>query len=205
MKHSDKEIIPLYHDNHLLILEKPAGISTQPDFHEKAKKWVKKALNKPGNVFLEPIHRLDKPVGGIIVFAKTSKALSRLNESMRKKEIHKVYLAWVEGVVPECGTLENFLSRGEFRAFESTSGKKAVLHFKRLKIQKNRSLVEVVLETGRYHQIRLQFSLLGHPICGDQKYGAKEKSEKIALHHVQLTFPHPIQKHFLTILASSSF
>jgi 23S rRNA pseudouridine1911/1915/1917 synthase len=204
MKFSDKEkwgthLESIFCDNHLLILKKPAGISTQPDFHEMAKSWVKEAFSKPGNVFLEPLHRLDKPVSGMVLFARTSKALSRLNETMRERKIQKFYLGWVEGIVPEKGTLEHCLIHGNFRAHVDSEGKKAILHFRRLETKKNASLVEIELVTGRYHQIRAQFGAKGHPILGDQKYGAKEMRGKIALHHHKLLFPHPISKEEITV------
>lgn len=203
MKFSGKEkwgilLEPIFCDNHLLVLEKPAGIATQPDFHENAKIWVKEHFRKPGNVFLEPIHRLDKPVGGLILFARTSKALTRLNEAMRERRIRKFYLAWVEGTIDEEGTLEHSLRHGNFRAHIDPNGKKAILHFKRLEVKKNASLVEIELETGRYHQIRAQFAAIGHPILGDQKYGAKERRENIALHHHKFIISHPVSKKEIT-------
>ena len=164
---------PIYCDNHLLVLEKPAGIATQPDFHEAAKGWVKEAFSKPGNVFLEPIHRLDRPASGIVVFARTSKALSRLNEAMRQKKMKKFYIAKVEGEVEEEGVLEHLLIHGDFRAYVDPKGKIALLRFRRIALTKTHSVVEVELETGRYHQIRAQFAAIGHPIVGDGKYGSR--------------------------------
>jgi len=189
---------PIFCDNHLLVLDKPAGIATQPDFHELAKNYIKEAFNKPGKVFLEPIHRLDKPVGGLVLFARTSKALSRMNEAMREKKLKKIYRARVEGIVEETGTLKHFLTHGEYRALIDPNGKEAILHFERLEIFGDNSHVEIELETGRYHQIRAQFSAIGHPILGDQKYGAKKRQENIALHHYKLQFPHPISKQEIT-------
>lgn len=182
----------MYVDNHLLILEKPAGIATQPDFHERAKSWLKKAFAKPGDVFLEPIHRLDQPVSGIVLFARTSKALSRLNASMRKGDIQKFYLGWVEGVIQEKGTLKHYLRHGSHKAEIDPQGKLSILHFHRQQVHAECSLVEITLETGRYHQIRKQFSEIGHPICGDVKYGAK-KERRLFLHHHKIIFPHPIK------------
>ncbi|NGX60378.1 MAG: Ribosomal large subunit pseudouridine synthase D [Chlamydiae bacterium] len=196
---------PIFCDNHLLVLEKPAGIATQPDFHEDARAWVQEAFAKPGKAFLEPIHRLDKPVSGIVLFARTSKALQRLNEAMRKKQMRKFYLAWVEGIIEKEGTLEHNLIHGNFRAHIDTRGKKAILHFRRLETKKNTSLVEIELETGRYHQIRAQFAAIGHPILGDQKYGAKDKRDKIALHHYMLKIPHPVSKEEITYRCPASF
>lgn len=203
MKYCDKDK-PIYCDNHILVLEKPPGVATQPDFHDFAKSYIKEAYAKPGNVFLEPIHRLDKPVGGLVLFARTSKALSRMNEAMRQKKLKKIYHAWVEGITEEEGTLRHFLTHGEFRALIDPNGKEAILHFKRLKTRGNSSLVEIELETGRYHQIRAQFAAIGHPVIGDQKYGAKQKKEKIALYHHQMTFSHPISKEEITCRSTLS-
>ncbi len=196
---------PIYCDNHLLVLNKPAGVATQPDFHEEARAWVKESFSKPGNVFLEPIHRLDKPVGGIVVFARTSKALSRLNAAMREKRIRKTYIAKVEGVVEKEGTLEHDLVHGDFQAFVSPKGKRAILHYRRLKKSEKHSLVKIELETGRYHQIRAQFAAIGHPVVGDAKYGSREKHSQIALHHQTLILEHPTTKEALTFQCPAAF
>ena len=196
---------PIYCDNHLLVLEKPAGIATQPDFHEIAKAWVKAKFNKPGNVFLEPIHRLDKPASGLVLFARTSKALSRLNEAMRERKMQKFYLAKVEGHTEEEGVLEHFLVHGDFRAHVDPSGKKAVLRFRILKKTAHHSLVEIELETGRYHQIRVQFAAIGHPIVGDIKYGSSEKKGTIALHHHCMKISHPTTAEELTFQSQAAF
>lgn len=186
----------LFVDNHLLIVDKPAGLSTQPDLVEMARGWIKKEFSKPGNVFLEPAHRLDKPVSGIVLFARTSKALERLNEMMRKREIVKVYHAWVEGTPskPE-DTLEHFLIHGDHKAIVSSpshpDAKKAILSYRILETRGERTLLEVVLETGRYHQIRAQFSAIGHPICGDMKYGSRSNGS-LSLRHVKMQFKHPV-------------
>lgn len=211
MKCSGKEnwgilLKEIYCDNHILVLEKPAGIPTQPDFHEAAKLWVKQAFNKPGNVFLEPIHRLDKPASGLVLFARTSKALSRLNEAMREKKMKKFYIAKVEGEVNQEGTLEHLLIHGDFRALVDPQGKKAILRYKRLEIAKGHSLIEVELETGRYHQIRAQFSAIGHPVIGDAKYGSNVyKENRIALHHYKLMIEHPVTKEALQFESIISF
>jgi len=196
---------PIYCDNHLLILNKPAGWATQPDFHEAARKFVKEHYNKPGNVFLEPIHRLDRPASGVVVFARTSKALSRLNQAMRERKIRKHYLAKVEGEVPEKGELEHFLVHGDFKAHVDPKGKRAILRFRRLELSKRYSLVEVELETGRYHQIRAQFGAIGHPIAGDRKYGSCDDAREIALHHHKLILEHPTTKEQLTFQCPAAF
>lgn len=185
---------PLYLDNHVLVLFKPAGIATQPDFTKQAKQFIKEKFNKPGAVFLHPIHRLDKPVSGLVLFARTSKALSRLNESMRKGKIQKTYQAWVEGEVDKEGILQHTLLHGDHIAIVDPSGKEARLSYKRLGMRNGQSKVEIELHTGRYHQIRIQFSHIGHPIVGDVKYGATHQEPEIALTHFRLAFPHPTKE-----------
>lgn len=183
----------IYCDNHLFIAEKPAGIATQPEFHEMARAYIKERFKKPGNVFLEPVHRLDKPVSGLVLFARTSKALSRLNEAQRNRAIKKFYLARIEGEPPAKGTLRHHLIHGDHRALLDPNGKEAILHYKQLE---NGSL-EIELVTGRYHQIRAQFAAIGHPLIGDTKYGATQKQEHIALHHHRLELGHPTTKELL--------
>lgn len=180
----------IYIDNHLLVVDKPKGIATQPDLVEEAKAWVKNHFNKKGNVFLEPIHRLDKPVSGLVLFARTSKALSRLQQAMRERKIVKVYEAHVENSPPQPqGTLRHNVLHGEFKAIISPEGKEAILHYKT--IGPNR--LEIHLETGRYHQIRVQLAAIGCPILGDTKYGARPSNTPgIALTHVRLELTHPV-------------
>lgn len=193
----------VYCDNHILIVSKPAGLCTQPhDGHadnllDQAKAWVKKEFQKPGKVFLEPVHRLDTPVSGLVLFARTSKALSRLQEMMRNREIEKTYFAWVEGTLPESeGTLEHLLIHDDHRARVHPEGKIARLKYKKLEEKSGKTRVEIQLETGRYHQIRCQFAAVGCPVVGDGKYGSKAswKSGEIALHHGRLKFTHPVSR-----------
>ncbi len=197
-------------DNHLLVVLKPVGISTQPhedqetNLLDQAKAWLKKEFQKPGNVFLEPVHRLDKPVSGLVLFARTSKALSRLNEMMREKGIEKTYFAWVEGkLLHNEATLEHHLFHDEHKARVVDSshpqGKLARLHYLQINQKDGKTLLEVRLETGRYHQIRAQLAALGHPILGDAKYGSSQswKKDQIALHHGKLKFTHPVTKEAL--------
>lgn len=198
----------LFCDNHLLIVLKPAGISTQPhegakeNLLDQAKFWVKNQFKKPGKVFLEPVHRLDKPVSGLVLFARTSKSLSRLQEMMRKQEIEKTYFAWVEGssLLKKEGLLEHYLFHDEYRAkvvdLAHPKAKLASLKYSRIRQHQERSLIEIQLKTGRYHQIRCQFAAIGCPIIGDQKYGStlSWKVEEIALHHGRLKFLHPVTK-----------
>lgn len=194
----------IYVDNHILVVNKPAGMATQASglenisLEELAKEWIKKEFKKPGNVFLEPIHRLDRVVSGLVLFARTTKALSRLQAEMRAQRISKTYVAEVEGVLGQKeATLEHFLAHGDHKAYLSaTEGKRAVLHYSAVKEEKDRTLLKVILETGRYHQIRLQLSAIGHPIIGDSKYGSTRPYERegIALMHTELKFIHPVTK-----------
>jgi 23S rRNA pseudouridine1911/1915/1917 synthase len=200
MKLSVKD--PLFLDNHLLVFNKPAGLPTQPSpsggnsLEEEGKKWVKKKFQKPGNVFLTPIHRLDRPVSGLVLFARTSKSLSRLQAQMRARQIEKTYYAQVEGDVKESnGLLCHFLAHGNHKAYLTSKeeGKEARLSYVVISKRGKTSLLEICLHTGRYHQIRIQLATIGHPICGDVKYGAKKKKgEGIDLHHGKLSFFHPI-------------
>ncbi len=190
----------LYQDNHLFVVNKPAGILTQPTKQEpdsletRAKQWIKEAANKPGNVFLHAIHRLDRPVSGIVVFAKSQKALERLNDAVREKQTVKHYLALIEGAPKSnVGALEHKLLHDNYRATVHPLGKPARLSYRILEKMPGKSLVEITLETGRYHQIRAQFSAIGCPIIGDAKYGSRAPFHEnaIALHHDQLSFFHP--------------
>jgi 23S rRNA pseudouridine1911/1915/1917 synthase len=196
----------IYEDNHLLVANKPAGLLTQPSGTEQdsleaqAKDWVKKKYNKPGEVFLVAVHRLDKPVSGVVLFARTSKALSRLNEAMRNKNVRKIYYALVEGMLPQTeGLLEHYMIDDEYRAQVLTKAtpeaKLAQLRYRLLRREPGMSLVEVDLKTGRYHQIRAQLAEVGCPIVGDEKYGSQKKlllPGVIALHHFCLEVGHPV-------------
>lgn len=195
----------LYVDNHLLVLNKRAGILTQPTQHEDlslellGKQWVKEQYQKPGNVFLHALHRLDRPVSGIVLFARTSKALSRLNEKQRAGSFQKQYHALAEGSFKEnSGVLEHFLQRSSYvtKAFSQPceGSKKAILKFEVLQRIKNRTLLKLTLITGRYHQIRAQLSAIGHPIVGDAKYGSKVSGDRVFLHHSDFAFTHPISE-----------
>ncbi len=194
----------LFFDNHLIVTIKPHGIPTQSTPLEKGwqdicKEWGIKEFNKPGKMFLEPIHRLDKAAWGIVVFARTSKALSRLQEMMRQKKFQKTYKAVVEGpLLAREGVLEDFLMHDDHRAKvvpENFPGaKKAILHYKVSQEKQGLSEVDITLVTGRYHQIRAQFSSRGFPIAGDARYGAIKVLDRnqIALWHVKISFEHPV-------------
>jgi 23S rRNA pseudouridine1911/1915/1917 synthase len=188
-------------DNHILVVDKPAEVATQPDLTELARAWVKQKFNKPGRVFLEPIHRLDKPVSGLVLFARTSKALSRLQEQMRERHIEKIYEAWVEGSPKAMtGMLRHHLLHGAFRAEVSPQGKEAILEYQVLKQEKNRAHLRLVLHTGRYHQIRAQLSAIGCPILGDTKYGSRVPwPHGIALRASELSFKHPVTKTLINV------
>ncbi len=178
----------LYEDNHLIAVYKPAGLLVQGDktgdvcLMDIVKDFLKEKYDKKGNVFLGLIHRLDRPVAGIVLFAKTSKGASRLSKQFREHEISKIYTARVEGILEhKKGELKNYLFKdeGEGKAIirEANDGSNvqiAELVYEVLKEEKDFSLVRIVLGTGRFHQIRAQFSNIGHPIVGDIKYGAKK-------------------------------
>lgn len=201
-----EEVNTLFCDNHLLVIVKPAGLPTQaepgePSLHAQAKEWVKQKFKKPGNVYLEPIHRLDKPVEGIVIFARTSKALERLQAAVRERKMHKTYHAWVEGALLEKeGELTHYLVHGDHRAEvvakTHPQAKQAVLRYRVLQEKENKTLLEIQLLTGRYHQIRAQLSAIGHPIVGDRKYGsfAAFAKDEIALYHTAVEIEHPVQK-----------
>lgn len=204
----------LYEDNHLLAVAKPAGLLTQPNdtgqesLEKLAKEWIKKKYQKPGNVFLEAVHRLDKPVSGVVLFGRTSKAVQRLNASMRDRNTIKLYFAIVEGqLAVHSGVLEHFLVHDHFYAKvveeQYPEAKRARLQYKVVEQHPQYTLIQIDLETGRYHQIRVQFSHEGHPIVGDRKYGSSLPfpSEQIALHHYCLRIPHPVTANLLTFTA----
>ncbi len=198
-KAMNEKIKILYEDNHILVVIKPIGVLSQADRSNTEdmltllKEYIKKKYQKPGNVYLGLVHRLDKEVGGIMVFAKTSKAASRLSEQVRNHKIEKTYWAIVKGKLPKEGRLEDYLERKEYRSIISTKekGKLAKLHYWVQKEMNANTLVEIKLETGRHHQIRVQFSNHGNPLLGDKKYGEKGKYP-LALYAVALSFYHPI-------------
>lgn len=206
MKNKNINVKIIYEDNHLLVVEKPVNIPTQGDKSKDLdlltllKQDLKQRYNKPRNVFLGMVHRLDRPVGGVMVFAKTSKAASRLSEQIRKREMKKVYLAVIHGIPNNLqGRLKHYLIKDKKTnkvhiCLKTTEGaKEAELEYNVLKHTDNFSLVKIKLHTGRPHQIRAQFSYIGHPLFGDHKYGKKLKEEKqIALWSAQIVIRHPI-------------
>ena len=193
----------IYEDNHLLIVEKPINVIVQEDNTKDKdlltilKEYIKEKYNKPGNVYLGLVHRLDRPVGGIMVFARTSKSASRLSEQIRNKTFKKTYNAVIIGNINEKGTLKDKLLKNEKTNIVTVSdkGKEAILHYKKIDYKNNMSLVEINLETGRPHQIRVQFSNYGYPLYGDNKYNKNATSnEQIALFAKKIEFIHPTTK-----------
>ena len=199
----------VYEDNHIIIVDKCSGEIVQGDktgdkpLSDTVKEYIKQKYNKPGNVFLGVVHRLDRPVSGLVVFAKTSKALSRLNDMFRTGDVHKTYWAIVKrrDIATE-GTLTDWLTRNERQnksyahAREVPGAKKAVLKYKVRAVADNYMLIEVTLLTGRHHQIRCQLSHMGCPIKGDLKYGAPRSNPdgSISLLSRRVEFVHPVSK-----------
>jgi len=197
----------IYEDNHLLVIEKPINIPVQEDSSKDKdlltmlKEYIKKRDNKPGNVYLGLIHRLDRPVGGIMVFAKTSKCASRLSEQVRNRTFKKTYYAVVEGKVENKGTLKDYLLKDSKTNMVKVDkkGKEAILDYELVTYKDNLSLVKINLQTGRSHQIRVQFSSRLNPLYGDQRYNVNAKvGEQIALFSNSITFMHPITKELKT-------
>lgn len=209
MKNSLKQLHILYEDNHLLVVEKPVGLLSQadqtgdPDLLTLLKAYLKVTYNKPGNVFLGLVHRLDRMVGGLMVFAKTSKAASRLSLQIRERQFIKKYLAVVHGQIASSGTLTHYLYKNQRQNIvqvvspDHPQGKLAELSFKRIATFQNLSLVDIDLKTGRAHQIRVQFAHSGHPLYGDRRYGKKQDEGPIALYAYHLSFLHPTKKEMM--------
>lgn len=206
----------LYEDNHIIIINKRVGDIVQGDktgnkpLSDVVKEYIKVAYNKPGNVYLGTVHRLDRPTSGIVIFAKTSKALSRLNKLFATKDINKIYWAIIKNTPPKKeGTLINWLKKNpkKNKSFSYTKqvigSKKAILHYKIIKKLNNYFLLEIELETGRHHQIRSQLSNIGCPIKGDLKYGFERsnKDSGINLHARQIKFIHPVSKKEISLTA----
>lgn len=199
----------IYEDNHIIVVEKIVNVPSQgdktgdEDMLTIIKNYLKEKYNKPGDVYLGLVHRLDRPVGGVMVFAKTSKAAARLSEQVREKNLSKRYLVIVDGKFEkEEGTFEDYLLKNERTntskvVSENTKNAKfASLDYKVIKYNEeiNLSVVEVNLHTGRHHQIRLQFASRGHSVYGDQKYGTRGRGKQICLWAYELEFNHPTTK-----------
>ena len=206
----------LYEDNHIIIINKAAGEIVQGDktgdesLCDTMKAYIKEKYAKPGNVFIGLPHRLDRPVSGIVVFAKTSKALERLNRMFSEGNVKKIYWALTKGIpVPAEAELESWILRNEKmnKSFsypkEVKGSKRAVLHYRLAAASQNYNLIEVELKTGRHHQIRCQLSSIGCPIKGDLKYGAQRSipDGSISLHARYIEFTHPVSKELIAITA----
>lgn len=196
----------LYADNHLLALYKPAGLPVQGDdsgdisLLDTGKQWIKGKYGKPGNVFLGLVHRLDRPVAGVVLFCRTSKAAARISEQFRSKTARKTYLAVLQGQLKQpSGELLHYIQRipnksSRIISHPAASAAQARLRYRKKDESENASLVEIDLKTGRHHQIRAQFSHIGHPVIGDLRYGAAAPlpEKQIALFAVCLEISHPI-------------
>lgn len=203
----------LYEDNHLLAVDKPAGLVTQPSLEHydslelRAKEYIKQAHQKPGAVYLHAVHRLDKDVAGVVIFAKTFKALERMHALLREQKMQKKYRARVHGrMTPKEGVWIDRLEKQSHKAAIATedAGKVCKLRYCVTEIDDDVSYLDIFLETGRYHQIRVQCSAHGHPIIGDVKYGSNVAypDRHIDLIHSEATFIHPVKQ---TLLQLKSF
>jgi 23S rRNA pseudouridine1911/1915/1917 synthase len=200
----------LYEDNHLLVVDKPVNIPVQADASgdidllTMGKAYIKERYAKPGEVFLGLVHRLDRPVGGVVAFARTSKAAARLSEQLRTRDMSRGYLCIVRGAPPTRGTLVHWLLKDEKNNTsrvvpEGTPGaKRAELSYETLESLDGLSLLSVHLMTGRSHQIRVQFASQGHALWGDARYGGGKPGEQIALHAASLTLTHPTTRARMT-------
>ena len=216
MQTNSENLIVLYEDNHLIAINKRSGDLVQGDktgdlpLSDWVKQYIKKKYNKPGEVFLGTVHRLDRPTSGIVIFAKTSKALERMNKMFREKDIDKTYWALVKNKPSKTkDRLEDFLvkdpktNKSKVTSEKTSNSKKAVLNYCIRQTLNNYYLLEINLETGRHHQIRTQLAAIGCPIKGDLKYGfpRSNKDAGISLHARQIDFIHPVKKEPLKIVA----
>lgn len=209
--HQDPEV--LFLDNHLLAVNKPAGLATHEDgVHEVtlrswAEQYLVDKLQKKGRAFVVPVHRLDRLTSGVVLFAKTDKALSRMMEAFRSRRVQKSYRACVEGVVkPSLGRWEDGIIRKESQSYivgpNQEGSDLAILEYECIKEYEGKSYCHINLLTGRHHQIRAQFASRGHSIVGDRKYGSSiDLGQKIMLHHAKLEVPHPINGQILSFKA----
>ena len=210
----------LYEDNQIIVVEKEPNIPSQADktgdidMLSIVKQYIKEKYNKPGEVYVGLVHRLDRPVGGIMVFARTSKSASRLSEQVRNKIFKKTYIAVVDGQIQkEQGMLEDYLYKDERNniskvvAKEKKNAKLAKLEYQVLDYDEKRELstVKIKLHTGRHHQIRVQFANFGHSLYGDQKYGTRGKGKQIRLWAYELEFEHPVKKEMMNFKSVPPF
>lgn len=190
----------LYEDNHIIVVEKQPNVLCQSDYTKDldlltmVKYYVKEKYQKPGNVYIGLVHRLDRPVGGLMVFARTSKAASRLSKIIQDHEMTKEYLLVCHGNIDDSGIMEDYIEKKDTKSIITTKekGKYSKLEYKVLERKNNLNLVKVNLITGRHHQIRLQFSSRNNPLYGDQLYGMQDKKQ-IALFAYHLRFKHPVK------------
>jgi 23S rRNA pseudouridine1911/1915/1917 synthase len=211
------DLVVLYEDNHCLAVLKPAGVLTMGDktgdetLLEMARRYIKHKYRKPGNVYLGVVHRLDRPVSGVVLFARTSKAAARLSEQFRSATVRKLYWACVEGRPNDrSGTLEDRLVKDRKRnvvtpAGESDleGGRSSAIEYRVIEVRKRNTLLKITPLTGRSHQIRVQLASRGMPIVGDKKYGAARAwgRGRIALHAAELEFEHPVKRERIRVTA----
>ena len=215
-KNNMQNLKVLYETNHIIVIEKPVNVPSQGDKTgdvdclKLIKDYLKEKYQKPGNVYVGLIHRLDRPVGGVMVFAKTSKAAARLSQSVRNREVIKEYLLVANGKFDESkGIMVDYLKKDERTNLSKTvkegtkDSKYAKLEYEVLYYREDNdlSLVRVKLHTGRHHQIRVQFASREHSLYGDQKYGTRGKGKQIALFAYRLSFPDPVTKEMLTFMS----
>ncbi len=198
----------LYEDNHIIVVVKPENVLSQSDntgdidMLSLVKNYVKEKYNKPGNVYIGLVHRLDRPTSGVMVFARTSKAAARLSKQIQDNKMEKTYLAVVPGFKDDKGIFTDYLKKednGNTIVSDKENGKYAELSFEKVKEKDNLSLVKINLITGRHHQIRVQFSSRGFPLYGDQRYG-KEDKKQLALCCYKLKLVHPVTRQILTFI-----
>ncbi|MBR2675759.1 MAG: RNA pseudouridine synthase [Solobacterium sp.] len=203
----------LYEDNHLLGVEKPVNVpvnedaSCDEDLLSLSKEYIREKYQKPGNVYLGLVHRLDRPVGGAVIFARTSKAASRLSDMIRTNRMKKTYLAVLDGIAEkQSGTLVDYLTKDHRTNMVSVTdeahGKRSVLHYEVLTVKEAKTLVKIQLETGRSHQIRVQFASRGLPLVHDHRYNPDPKDGQIALWAYRLEFPHPVTKEPVILIST---
>ena len=199
----------LYEDNHIIVVEKEANILSQkddtndPDLLSLVKEYIKEKYNKSGEAYIGLVHRLDRPVSGVMVFARTSKAASRLSKQIQDGTFHKNYYAVVHGILDkkEDELIDKITKLNDNSSVIDKNGKLAKLKYKVIEENKelDLSLVDIDLETGRHHQIRVQFANISHPLYGDQRYGLQDKKQ-IALHSYKVSFVHPTTKEIMTFI-----
>ena len=214
------DLMVLYEDNQIIVVEKEPNIPSQADktgdidMLSLVKQYIKEKYNKPGEAYIGLVHRLDRPVGGVMVFARTSKSASRLSEQVRNKTLNKTYIAVVDGKISEKkGALEDYLYKDERNnmskvvAKDKKNAKLAKLKYEVLDYDEKRNLstVKIKLHTGRHHQIRVQFANFGHSLYGDQKYGTRGKGKQIRLWAYELEFEHPVKKEMMTFKSIPPF